>query len=131
MVKVILDSNFFFVPLKFRIDVFRELDQLLGKAEPVVLSTIVEELQRLTAKGTLKMRKQAQAAMEYTKRCETVNAERGSSESCDDVVLRTAKKWGCAVATNDANLKKRLREDGVTVVFVRKRSRLEAEGKLS
>ena len=130
MVNVILDSNFFFVPLKFRIDVFGELDQILGKAEPVVLSTTVEELQRLTAKGTPKMRRQAQAAMEYTKKYETFDVEKGSGESCDDVVLRTAKEWGCAVATNDAKLRKRLREDGVTVIYVRKRSRLAAEGKL-
>jgi rRNA-processing protein FCF1 len=68
--------------------------------------------------------------MEYTGRCETVNVEKDVGESCDDVVLRTAKEWGCAVATNDAKLRKRLRESGVTVVFVRKRSRLEAEGKL-
>ena len=128
MVKVILDSNFFFVPFKFKIDVFGELDKLLGKAEPVVLSTTIEELQRLTAKGSPKTRKQAQAAFEYTQKCGTVKVEKGSSEGYDDVVLRKAKEWNCPVATNDANLRKRLREDGVTVVYVRKKSHLVVDG---
>ena len=128
MVKLILDSNFFFIPFKFKIDIFRELDVLFGKSEPIVLSTSIEELQQLTAKGSLKMRKQAQIAFEYTQKCRTAKVEKGSSESDDDVILRKAKEWNCPVATNDANLRKRLREDGVTVVYVRKKSYLKVDG---
>jgi rRNA-processing protein FCF1 len=128
MVKVILDSNFFFVPFMFKIDVLGELDALFGKSEPVVLSTSIEELQRLTAKSSPKMRKHAQAAFEYTQKCGTAKVEKGLSESYDDVVLRKAKEWNCPVATNDTNLRKRLREDGVTVVYVRKKSHLMVDG---
>ena len=128
MVKLILDSNFFFVPFKFKIDIFEELDLLLSKSEPVVLSTSIEELQRLTAKGSQKIRKQAQAAFEYTQKCGIAKVEKGLSESYDDVILRKAKEWNCPVATNDANLRRRLREDGVPVVYVRKKSHLIVDG---
>jgi rRNA-processing protein FCF1 len=128
MVKLILDSNFFFVPFKFKIDIFGELDALFGKSEPIVLSTSIEELQRLTVKDSQKIRKQAQAAFEYTQKCGIAKVEKGLSESYDDVVLRKAKEWNCPVATNDANLRKRLREDGVTVVYVRKKSHLIVDG---
>ena len=129
MVKVIIDSNFFFVPFRFKIDIFEQLDRLFGKSRPVVLSTTIEELQQLTAKGPPKMRKQAQAAFEYTQKCVTAKVEKGSSESYDDVILRKAKDWNYPVATNDANLRERLREASVTVVFVRKKSHLVVDGK--
>jgi rRNA-processing protein FCF1 len=131
MVKVILDSNFYFVPFKFKIHIFEELDALFGKSEPIVLSTTIEELQWLMAKGSLKIRKQAQTAFGYTQKCRTVNVEKSSNESYDDIVLKTAKEWNYPVATNDANLRKRLREDSVTVVYVRKRSHLVVDGNFS
>jgi rRNA-processing protein FCF1 len=128
MIKVILDSNFFFVPMQFKIDIFKELDKLFGKAEPVVLSTTIEELRQLTAKGAPKMRKQADTALELVEKCQLIKMEKEPDESYDDVILRTAKEWNVPVATNDAELRKKLREAGVSVVFLRRKSHLEIEG---
>jgi rRNA-processing protein FCF1 len=128
MIKVILDSNFFFVPMQFKIDIFKELDKLFGKAEPVVLSTTIEELRQLTAKGAPKMRKQADTALELVEKCQSIKMEKEPDESYDDVILRTAKEWNVPVATNDAELRKKLREAGVSVVFLRRKSHLEIEG---
>ncbi|NIU39058.1 hypothetical protein GWN65_03535, partial [Candidatus Bathyarchaeota archaeon] len=36
--------------------------------------------------------------------------------------------WECPVATNDRELRKRLRNLGVPVIFLRQRHRLELEG---
>jgi len=130
MVRVILDSNFLFVPFQFKIDVFQELDRLLGKAEPVILTTTLEEIEALARKRSPRMGKQASAALGLAKKCETVEAEKKPNESYDDVVLRTAKELNCPVATNDANLRKKLREAEVTVVYVRQKSHLEIEGRL-
>jgi rRNA-processing protein FCF1 len=130
MVKVILDSNFLFIPFQFRIDIFEELNKLLGKAEPVVLSTTLEELNSLVKRRSEKTRRQALAAIELAERCVIVEVERGSEESYDDAVLRTAKKWNCPVATNDVALRKRLRESKVTTVFLRQKTRLEVDGNL-
>jgi len=130
MVKVILDSNFLFVPFQLKIDVFKELDRLLGKAEPIILTTTLEEIETLVRKRSPKMGKQASAALELTKKCETIEVEKKSDESYDDVVLRTAKELNCPVATNDANLRKKLRKAEVTVVYVRQKSHLEIEGHL-
>ncbi|MCW4021168.1 MAG: DNA-binding protein [Candidatus Bathyarchaeota archaeon] len=128
MVKVILDSNFLFIPFQFQIDIFEELESLFGKAESVVLSTTLEELEDLKKKRSIKIRKQATAALEMTKRCVTVRVEKNQGESYDDVILRTAKEWRCPVATNDAELRKRLRKAGVATVFMRQKSYLEIEG---
>jgi rRNA-processing protein FCF1 len=130
MVKVILDSNFLFVPFQFKVDIFGELERLFGKVEPVVLSTTVEELRQLKAKKSPKLRSQINAAIKLIEKCQSAVIEKRRDESFDDIILRTAKEWNCPVCTNDANLRKRLREAGVTVVFLRQKSHLEIEGGL-
>jgi len=128
MVKVILDTNFLFVPFQLKIDIFKELDKLFGKAELIILSSTFFELETLTKRRSTKMTKQALAALEIAGKCVVMDIEMLPDESFDDALLRVAEYENCAVATNDANLRKRLRENGVTVVYVRKRSHLVVEG---
>jgi len=129
MIRVILDSNFLFVPYQFKIDIFDELEALIGRFEPVVLSTALEELRSLSDdKSSEKVRRQALSALELTKRCKLVDVEKRAEESSDDVILRVAKEWKCPVATNDGMLRKRLRKAGLATIFLRQRARLEIEG---
>ncbi|MBS7614151.1 nucleotide-binding protein [Candidatus Bathyarchaeota archaeon] len=130
LVKVILDSNFLLVPFQFKIDIFSELERLLGKAEPVVLSTTITELEGLARSGSSKVAKQALAALELAKKCAEWYVETFLNESCDDVVLRFAELEGCVVATNDAVLRRRLRKAKVPAVYVRQRSHLEIDGQV-
>ena len=128
-VKVILDSNFLFVPLQFQIDIFREIEEVVnGKVEFIVLSTTIEELKKMIDKGGDKLSRQAFFALELAKKCKVFEVKRLPRESNDDVIVRVAKKFKCAVATNDRTLKRMLRNMGVAVIYVRERSRLEMEG---
>ncbi|RLI21761.1 30S processome protein Utp24 [Candidatus Bathyarchaeota archaeon] len=128
-VRVILDSNFLFVPLQFQIDIFEEIRELLGgKVEFIVLSTTIEELRKLVKKGGEKLSRQAAFALKMADKCRIFEVERLSGESNDDVIVRVAKKFKCAVATNDRTLKRMLRNMGVAVIYVRGKSRLEMEG---
>ena len=56
--------------------------------------------------------------------------EKNLKETNDDVIVRVATKWRCPVATNDRELRKRLRSIGIPVIFLRQRSRLDVEGAL-
>ena len=128
-VKVILDSNFLFVPLQFRIDIFDEIEKVVGeKVELTVLSTTLNELERLVRKGKNKVSRQAAFALEIARKCKVLNVKKLSTESNDDVIARTAKELRCPVATNDRMLKRRLRNMGVAVIYVREKSHLEMEG---
>jgi len=129
-VEVILDSNFLFVPFQFKVDIFGELEALVGHSEPIVLSTTAEELENLSKRKPEKVRKQALSALDLAKRCRIVNVEKKQEESFDDVVLRTAKERKCPVATNDKMLRRKLREAGVATIYMRQRSHLVIEGYL-
>ncbi len=51
--KVILDSNALFVPLEFKIDIFRELEGLINrKFELILLSPVKRELEKLAVQGS-------------------------------------------------------------------------------
>ena len=128
-VKVILDSNALFVPLQFKIDVFNDLNRLLKRSfELILLSPVKRELEILAGKGTPKMRKKASYALKLAEKCKYVEVETPASALTDDTIVKIAKEWKAAVFTNDRQLKKRLRDISVPVIYVRQKSRLEIDG---
>jgi len=129
--KVILDSNFLFTPAQFQIDVFEELAKLLNQRfEPILLSSTYQELRTMAEKGSPSRRKQASLALKLAEKCRVVDVEKKREETNDDVILRIATLWKSPVATNDRELRKKLRERGISVIFLRGKRRLELEGVL-
>jgi len=129
--KVILDSNFLFVPAQFRIDVFEGLMNLLNQRfEPILLSSTYQELQTMAEKGSSSRRKQALLALKMAEKCRVVNVKKSAEKTNDEVILRVATEWKCPVATNDRELRRKLRNRDIPVIFLRGKSRLELEGAL-
>jgi rRNA-processing protein FCF1 len=128
-VKVILDSNALFVPLQFKIDIFDDLERLLNRSfELVLLSAVKRELEALAKRGSPKMRRNASYALKLAEKCKYVEVDAPASEPTDDVIVRIAEEWKAAVFTNDKQLKQRLRDISVPVIYVRQKSRLEIDG---
>ena len=129
--RIILDSNALFVPLQFQIDIFEELKTLLKmKFEPVLLSQVQRELEKLAGEGSPKMRKNASYALKLAEKCKLVQVNEENASSPDDVIVEVAREWKCPVFTNDRQLRKRLRNINVPVIYVRQKSRLEIEGRI-
>jgi rRNA-processing protein FCF1 len=131
-IKVILDSNALFVPLEFKIDIFEELKQLLNRnVEFVLLSTVKRELELLAAKDSPKIRREAFFALKLAEKCKRVPLENDEKLATDDSIVRIAKNWNSPVFTNDRQLKKKLRDISVPVIYVRQKSRLDIDGMIS
>jgi rRNA-processing protein FCF1 len=127
--KIIFDSNAFFVPFQFKIDIFEELKTLLKRNfEPVLLLPVRRELERLAKAGSPKMRKNAVYALKLAEKCELANFNEEGTVSTDDTIVKAAQEWGCPVFTNDRKLRKKLRDINVPVIYVRQKSRLEIDG---
>lgn len=126
---VLLDSNFLFIPLRFRVDIFEELKRLFGEAVRCIVPTpIVEELRLLRLDAKPSLRREIDFALGLTARCEVLEDSLRDGETVDDYVLRVAMETGCPVATNDASLRRRLREECIPVVYLRQHSYLELDG---
>jgi len=123
-----MDANFLFLPVQFHIDVFEAIEDLLcRRVEFVLPSPVYEEVVRAAGR----YRGPERLAAELARRCEVVEVERLPGESVDDLIVRLASEWRCPVATNDARLRKRLRQLGLPVIFLRGRGKLELEGELT
>jgi len=130
-IKVILDANFLFIPSQFHVDIFEELTKLLDqKFDLILLLPTYQEIQRIAEKGSPKMRKLALLALNLAEKCSIVNVETHPEESHDELIVRVAKEWGCPVATNDRELRKRLRKENVPTIFLRQRAYLDIEGSI-
>ena len=129
--KIIFDSNALFVPLQFKIDIFEELKTLLNvNLEFILPSPILQELKMLAEKKSPIMRKNASYALKLAEKCKLLNVPRDFSGSPDDAVVEAARRGNSAVFTNDRQLKKRLRNINVPVIYVRQKSRLEIDGRI-
>jgi rRNA-processing protein FCF1 len=128
---VILDSNFLLAPSQFNIDVFKELARILNRGlDLVLLSPTRRELLKMAKGNSPKMRRQASLALKLAEKCRVVNVEQDFEETQDDVIVRIADDWKCPVATNDIELRKRLRIISVPVIYLRQKSHLEVEGNI-
>lgn len=126
---VILDSNFLFIPLRFGVDIFEEFHRLLGRNVRCIVTTpIIDELRLLRTDAKPSFMKEVDFALGLVDRCEVMEASLDSGETVDDSIVREASDGPFIVATNDAELRRRLRKAGVSVVFLRQRSHLEMEG---
>jgi hypothetical protein len=127
--KVILDSNALFVPLELKIDIFAETKRLLNRNfDFVLLSPVKHELELLATKDSPKIRREALYALKVAEKCKYVVVDNYEKLSTDDVIVKVAKAWNSPVFTNDRQLRKRLRDISVPVIYVRQKSRLDVDG---
>ena len=118
---VILDSNAIMMPFEFSIDLEKELTGLLGKYHIIIPLSIVRELEFLSKHGRGKKRIIAKASLKLISKYDTMNIDEHKG---DDAVFCLAKKLNSIVVTNDKELKKRLKEISIPVIFLRAKKKL-------
>jgi rRNA-processing protein FCF1 len=127
--KVIVDSNAMFIPFQFKIDVFSELGSLLGRHyELILLPQVKQELESLTSRDSPKMRRTASAALKLAERCKQVDLKVREPTLVDDAIIEAAIELRAVVFTNDRQLRGRLRDISVPVIYLRQKSRLAIDG---
>jgi len=127
--KVILDSNALFVPLEFKLDIFVEVEHLLNRnVDFVLLSPVKRELEQLTTKYSPKIRREAAYALKFAQKCKYVAVDEDEKLSTDDAIVKVARAWNSPVFTNDRQLRRKLRDISLPVIYVRQKSRLEIDG---
>ena len=129
-IKIILDTNVFFIPIYFKIDIFAELKKLLNrKFEMILISPIKQELEILSQKNSSTQdRKNASFALKLTAECKYLEVKKPNGMLIDDIIIKKAKDWKAIVFTNDRDLKERLRNISVPVIYVRQKSFLAIDG---
>jgi rRNA-processing protein FCF1 len=128
---VILDTNFLFVPFRFGIDIFEEFRRLIGgPVHCIVITPSINELELLREGAKPSLVKEINFAIGLISRCDVFEESLEPGETVDNSIIRVASKANYTVATNDTELRKRLREVGVPVFYLRQKRYLELDGVL-
>ncbi|MBI4019848.1 MAG: hypothetical protein HY367_00835 [Candidatus Aenigmarchaeota archaeon] len=114
--KFLLDTNFLMIPGKFRVDVFRQLEEFEGP-ELYTLGSVLKELERLSKAGP--EAKYAKIALEMAKG-ENVRIIFDRGEPVDGELVRLAGR-GFTVCTQDRGIIRKLKGKYPVVTLRQKR----------
>jgi rRNA-processing protein FCF1 len=123
-VKVLLDANALMMPAQFQIDLFDELRNILGGFEPIVLSSVMRELEGLS-RATGRHGAAARLGLALGEKCTIAENGDVSSVSVDAQVIDYAVQHNCMVVTNDRRVRDELFAHGIGVISMRKQKKLE------
>jgi len=126
--KVILDTNFLFVPGELGVDIFSEIERLMNEPyEICVIQETVDELQNLIVKyGKKKEGFNAKLGFIMIKQKGLKTLPSSTSEYADDAILSWGRKnpKKTIVATQDKELRKKLRDDSIRVIELKQKGYL-------
>lgn len=110
---VILDTNALLAQFQFGIDLEDELSRLLGAFEILIPSSVLFELKNVRDRH-------AKAALKLAERYKVIASDIKGDES----ILSLAVQLDTIVVTNDKALRKRLKAQGISVIFLRQKKYL-------
>ncbi|MGN0177790.1 MAG: PIN domain-containing protein [Methanobrevibacter sp.] len=126
--EVVIDTNFFMVPFQFNVDIITELENLLPSYNLTTPSFVINELKGLKRNKNAKVRLNANLALKLanSSKVEIKDISLLENETVDDALLRVSE----VLATNDIELKKRAKDRGITVAYLRQKKYIAVEGKI-
>ena len=126
--EVVIDTNFFMVPFQFNVDVIDELEKLLPSYKLTTPQFVINELKGLKHNKNNTIRLNASLALKLAKssNIEIKDISVNEGETVDDALLRVSE----VLATNDIDLKKRAKNKGISVVYLRQKKYISIDGKI-
>ena len=121
--RVVVDTNAFLLPGQFGIDLFGELERLLGACEVRTVREVAAELEGI-ARGRGRDAAAARLGLTLLSRCTVEEAGAGGADA-DSRLAAVAARDGSIVVTCDRGLRDSLLARGIAVVSLRGRKRLE------
>jgi hypothetical protein len=115
--RIILDTNAVMAPFQFGFNLDLELKRIVPWAEPIVPSSVLKELERLSKGGDWV----AKAALKLSENYEKVQVRGKGDPSIVDLAVR----MGWPVMTQDRRMRAILNSKGISVVLVREKGHLQ------
>ena len=122
---IVLDTNILLLASEGKFNITSEIERLVPqKHEIVFLSACLKELEFLAEKP--KMSRKILFAKKLLESLQIVEFDLTDDITIDDKIIQYAieNKSQCVIVTNDNELKKRLLEHNIAVIFIRSKSHL-------
>jgi rRNA-processing protein FCF1 len=114
------------IPFQFNIDIIDELEKALPSYKLVTTKFIINELKGLKRNQKGKTRVEAGLALKYAQspKITIKNIPLQENETVDDALIRVSE----VLATNDIELKKRAKNQGRTIIYLRQKKYVAIDG---
>ncbi len=118
--RILLDTNFLIDSVRFKINL-DDISGLVGSYKLATISTVIDELKRIS-NYKFKDNTYAKLALKLIEenKMELIESDRRP----DEAFLMLAKKESFIVATNDAQLRKKLNASGVKTIYLKSKKHL-------
>jgi rRNA-processing protein FCF1 len=113
---VILDTNVLLMHMEYRINLEDELTRLLGAYEILIPSAVIWELRGIS-------NEYSKLALKFIEKYRIID----SVKKGDEAILSLALHLNAVVVTNDRELRAKLKEHDLKVIYIRQRSYLEID----
>jgi len=130
MKKIIIDTNFLVSAIRFKIDLFSELQRICDfKYTICIVEGIIDELEKLAETGKPKDKIAARISLEIIKN-KKINIIKTPSKNkrvknVDLLILNLIKEGNFIVATQDKELKREIRKKEVSLIVLRQKRYLK------
>lgn len=121
--KVVLDTNFLLLPGRRTVDVFSMLEQ--EGFTVIILDTVYNELKGLST-GRSETAQAAKLALQLIKR-KGLNTVPSSAAYADDAILAYCRDHQASAATEDGDLRRKLRRSSIPVVTFHRSGKMTTE----
>lgn len=122
MKKILLDTNFLLIPHQFKVDIFTQIDRIcVFNYKLFVLDKNIEELKKIVEEQKGKHRDAANIALKLIAIKNIGIIKTKSSKKTDDIILDIASDNDFIVATQDKDLKRRLINQGISIIVLKQK----------
>ena len=118
MANIILDTNFLLIPGQFKLDIFSEISRLIPNPELFVLDKTIDELNKIIKSKQKPADKQAAKLALQLIKAKHINIIKTGQGKVDDIL---ATKTDYIIATQDTNLKKKLKNKKIKTIILRQK----------
>jgi rRNA-processing protein FCF1 len=120
--RILLDTNFLLDMIRYKVD-FSSFDNLEEKADLFISSETLREIKSVANRKT----KEGRLAIVALKLIESqkIKIVQSLKKDVDEDLLELAKKEGFIVATNDKDLKEKLKKENVRIICLRNKKKIE------
>ena len=124
MKRIIIDTNFLMIPLRFRVDIFSEFNSICDfNYKLYAFEQSINELKGIIKNQQGKHKKAAEFALKLIK-LKNIKIIKSIQEDVDKLILSNLTK-DTIIATQDIELKKELLQKGASVIILRQRKYLQ------
>ena len=120
--RILLDTNFLLDMIRYKVD-FSSFDNLEEKVDLFITSETLREIKSVANRKT----KEGRLALMALKLIESqkIKIVQSLRKEVDEDLIELAKKEGFIVATNDKDLKEKLKKENVRIICLRNKKKIE------